>query len=118
MSAKDVKLYYDEVCNQYSDMLSELRDFEKEAEQGLIEPERLDKIKESIQPLMNNYQTLSYIMFLLNKPVKKSKHAKYQKQNQKLLNSIKQEFTKQGCINTNEQSLDALKRALSSSNEQ
>ena len=71
MSVKDVKLYYDEVCQQRQEMLDEIHDFEIECQKGLIEPERLDQIKETIQPLLNNYQTLSYIMFLLNKPVKK-----------------------------------------------
>ena len=31
MSVKDIKLYYNEVCDQYHDMLTELRDFEEEA---------------------------------------------------------------------------------------
>ena len=62
MSVKHVKEYFNQVADQYSEMLNELRDFEKEAEQGLIEPERLDIIKQNIQPLVNNYQTLSWIM--------------------------------------------------------
>ena len=59
MAVKDVREYYNQVESQYNEMVKEIKDFEKEAEQGLIEPERLDQIKESIKPLMNNYQTLS-----------------------------------------------------------
>lgn len=101
MAVKDIKNYFNEVCNQYHEMLEEIRDFEKEAEQGLIEPERLDKIKDSIKPLVNNYQTLSYIMFLLNKPSRKEKHKRYEQQNKKLLSKIEKEFTKDGIIEEN-----------------
>ena len=48
MSVKHVKEYFNQVADQYSEMLNELRDFEKEAEQGLIEPERLDIIKQNV----------------------------------------------------------------------
>jgi hypothetical protein len=109
MSVKDVKLYYEEVCQQRQEMLNELKDFEKECEQGLIEPERLDKIKETIQPLLNNYQTLSYIMFLLNKPVKKEKQDKYLNKNKKLLNNIDKEFTKEGILNENQTTIENLR---------
>ena len=101
MAVKHIKEYYNEVCNQYSEMLSEIRDFEKEASQGLIEPERLDQIKESIKPLMNNYQTLSYIMFLLNKPSRKEKEKRYERQNKKLLSKIEKQFTKDGILKEN-----------------
>lgn len=108
MAVKHIKEYYNEVCNQYSEMLAEIRDFEKEAEKGLIEPERLDQIKESIKPLMNNYQTLSYIMFLLNKPSRKEKHKRYEQQNKKLLSKIEKQFTKDGIIEENTETIKKL----------
>lgn len=106
MSKKDVELYYDQVCDQYSQMRDEIKDFEVEAQKGLMEPERLDKIKESIQPLINNYQTLSWIMFLLNKPVKKCKHSKYANQNSKLLKSLDSRFNKDGILKQNNSVLE------------
>ena len=60
MAVRHIKEYFEQVAEQYHEMLEEIRDFEKEAEKGLIEPERLDAIKETIKPLMNNYQTLSW----------------------------------------------------------
>lgn len=88
MALKDIHNYYNQICKQYSDMLNEIRDFEEEARKGLIEPERLDKIKEDIAPLKDNYERWSYMMFLLNKPSRKSKYKKYEQQNKKLLQSI------------------------------
>ena len=83
------KEYYNKVCDQYHDMLNEIRDFEEEAKKGLIEPERLDEIKKNIQPLINNYQTLSYIIFLLNQPNRQSKEKAYQRRNKEFLSKIK-----------------------------
>lgn len=110
MSVLDVKKYYDEVCEQRRLMIEEIKDFEAEAEKGLVEPERLDEIKETIQPLLNNYQTLSYIMFLLNKPVKKHKHERYRRQNTKLLKSIDPQFTKEGIIEQNNTVINNINR--------
>lgn len=88
MSVKDVKECYAKVSQQYSDMLNEIRDFEQECERGLFEPERLDMIKESIQPLKDNYERWSYMMFLLNQPNRKQKVNKYKKQQQSKLNKL------------------------------
>lgn len=112
MSVKHVREYFNQVADQYSEMLNELRDFEKEAEQGLIEPERLDIIKQNIQPLVNNYQTLSWIMFLLNQPNKKEKIKKYERQNKALLKTFNKEFSQEGVINTNQQVIDGLKQQI------
>ena len=45
MAVKHVKEYYDQVCNQYIEMNQEIREFQKEVEEGLIEPERIDNLK-------------------------------------------------------------------------
>jgi ribosome recycling factor len=116
MSVKHIKEYYEEVSAQYHELLNELKDFEKEAQEGMIEPERLDMIKENIKPLTNNYQTLSWIMFLLNKPNKKQKHKTYERQNQKRLNSLDKRFSKEGVINTNNDTLDRLKADFKGNN--
>ena len=109
MSVKHVKLYYKEICDQYSDLLQELKDFEKEAQEGLIEPERIDNIKETIQPLMNNYQRISYIMYLLNLPNKKEKAVKYKRQNNKLLNTLSKDNSLEKTIEENSEVINKLK---------
>lgn len=112
MAVKHVVEYYNEITEQYLELLENIRDFEAEAEKGLVEPERLDKIKENIQPLLNNYQTLSYIMYLLNKPVKKSKQGRYRNQSKKQLSKIEKQFTKDGLIKTGEETLKQIKRII------
>jgi len=50
---------------------------EEEASKGLLDPDKLIQMKSYIEPIKINYQRISYIMYLLNKPVKKSKEKKY-----------------------------------------
>lgn len=112
MSVKDLKIYYNQVSEQYNEMVENLQELEEYAKTNIVEPERIDRVKETLQPIKDNYLTLSYIMFLLNKPNKKEKQKKYEKQNQKLLNSIPQENTKQGLLDKGEETLAELNKII------
>ena len=114
MSVKHIRNYYNEVAQQYSDLLSELKDFSELAQKQMIEPERIEKIKESIQPLMRNYEVLSYIMYLLDMPNRKSKEKSYENRNKKLLSKIKDENKRNGIIAQNNEVLEnfAIKNGL------
>jgi len=112
MAKKDVNLYYEDVCKQYKSMVDLLHKFEKEAEENIFPPERLEQIKENIQPMKRNMEVISYIIFLLNRPTKKSKHKNYEKLNKKLLSSIDKANTKQGILAENERVLKDLDNQL------
>jgi len=73
MAKRHVEDYFNKVADQYKEMLDELRDFEKECNEGLVEPERFDNFKKIIEPLKNNYMMWSYAMYLLNLPNRESK---------------------------------------------
>ena len=108
MSVKHVKKYYDEVAQQYMDMRNELNDFAELSKNNLFPPEKLESIKQSIQPLLRNYEVLSYIMFLLNMPNKKEKSKKYEKANKKLLKSLQEQNKKNGILQENKNIVDEL----------
>ena len=91
MSIKHVEEYYNQICRQYQEMLDDIKDLEKECTEGIVEPERIDRLKEQIAPIKNNYERWSYMMFLLHQPNRKSKVKRYQKQNEKLLKSLSKE---------------------------
>ena len=91
MSIKHVEEYYNQICRQYQEMLDDIKDLEKECTDGIVEPERIDRLKEQIAPIKNNYERWSYMMFLLHQPNRKSKVKRYQKQNEKLLKSLSKE---------------------------
>lgn len=79
MSVKHVKEYYEQICNQYHDYLEELRDFEELCNQGMVPPEQIENAKKFIEPLKDNWMKLNHIIWLLNKPNKKSKQKSYVK---------------------------------------
>lgn len=73
MAKRHVVEYFDKVAKQYSEMLAELKDFENECNNGLVEPEKFEQFKEILQPLKNNYMMWSYAMYLLNLPNREKK---------------------------------------------
>ena len=109
MSVRHVKEYYEQVAEQYQDMLNEIKDFEDLAMREMFDPDRLEQIKESIQPMLRNYETLSYIMYLLNKPNRDNKAKKYEKQYAKQVSKLDPSTTKDGVIATNNSVLNNLK---------
>lgn len=73
MAKRHLIEYFDKVAKQYSEMLDELKDFENECNNGLIEPEKFEQFKEILQPLKNNYMMWSYAIYLLNLPNREKK---------------------------------------------
>ena len=109
MALKHIIKYYNQICDQYQQMIDEIKDFEEEAKKGLIEPERLDKIKEDIAPMKDNYQRWSYMMYLLNLPTRADKESKYKRQNKKLLASIEEKNKITSVIEENNQVINNIK---------
>ena len=108
MAVKHIKEYYEQVCNQYILMNEELKDFQKEVENGLVEPERIENLKKMIEPLKNNYMTLSWIMYLLNQPNRDSKERAYQKRNKKLIASLDKNFNKESIMKQNDEVIKSI----------
>lgn len=109
MAIKHIKEYYRQICNQYMQMLAEIKDFEEEAKQGLMEPERLDAIKEDIRPMKDNYERWSYMMYLLNQPARKEKQKKFERQNKTLLKNIENKNKINSVIDENNAVIDKIK---------
>ena len=101
MSKKDVDKYYNTITEQYHEMLQDIKDFEKEALDGLVEPERVERLKEQIEPIKQNWERWTYMMFLLNQPQRKSKRKAYQERNQKLLSGLSNRNSLQSVLDEN-----------------
>ena len=82
---KDVVEYYKQVTQSYNEMRDELRDAEELLLDNSVTPEVVENLKQMVAPIKLNYETLSYFMYLLNKPAKKEKQERYKGQNKKLL---------------------------------
>ena len=109
MALKHLLEYRDSVERAYNEAIQDIKDFEKEAQQGLVDPERVETFKKTMAPLINNYQQITYLLFLLNKPNKKEKEGRYLRQNKKLLNKIDKSNTADAMLLKNEEVLEKIK---------
>jgi len=85
MSRRDVEEYYNLITNDYKEMVNTLKEMEELAAQDIVNPDKVDEVRRMVEPLKNNYQRISYIMFLLNQPNRKKKVERYVKSNEKFL---------------------------------
>lgn len=85
---KDFDRYYEQIANQYKELNKVLENMNKELQEGMVEPERLENLKLTLAPVITTYQQLSYIKYLLDMPANKKKHLRYKKSS-KLLKEAK-----------------------------
>ena len=114
MSKKDVDKYYQTISNQYNEMVDNLKELESNAENTMISSDVLDNMKKMIIPLKQNYERISYLMFLLNQPSRKKKISKYINQNQKKIKSLDKSNDLQSVIKENQIVLDEIKNEKNS----
>ena len=105
MAREDVQEYYEKICVDYAELLSTLKEMEQEG----VPKESVEQISSMVTKLKENYQRVSYIMFLLNKPKRKSKYNKYLKANKSLIKYLKSQNAFDTELAENQQVLNELK---------
>ena len=66
---KDVKEYYYKLLNQYLEIKADMADFDKACKDGFITEDQLKDAKEDFLRIEQNYNRVSFFMFLLtNQP--------------------------------------------------
>lgn len=86
MALRDVKEYYYKVQAQYLEMKADLEDFNEALQAGHITEDQLAGVKNDVFQLEQNYNRLTYILFLLEQPRRKEKVKCFKKRNEGLLN--------------------------------
>lgn len=81
MSIKDVKRYYAQVEQQYFEMNQTAKELNEECKNGAVPQAMVDQAEQMVLPLKQNYERLSYILYLLNKPNRPKKNKWYKNQN-------------------------------------
>ena len=89
MGYKHIKEEYEKQRKDYYELLDNLKDMESMLEKNMISQEQLDSYKKYIEPIKNNYMRWEWFIFLLNKPNRKEKEKRYNKQFQKYLDKVK-----------------------------
>ena len=109
MSVKALELEYKKVSDQYHEMLTDIKDIERDAAEGICDPELVSRLEEQIKPIKQNYEWWSWVMYILHQPQRKEKQPKYRKTNQKLIQSLTKESTPAARLQEGADALDSLK---------
>lgn len=80
MSMKHFAEYYRELQQNYNEMVNGLRELESACSSGMVEPERVEQFMATMQPIKDSYLAVQYIKYLIDKPNKKSKQERYERQ--------------------------------------
>ena len=113
MAVKDVKEYYFKLIAQKAELEADLTDFEEALKNGFITEEQMQAAKDELIPYQINLDRLTYIMYLLELPNRKSKKAKFAKQNKKILNELeKRKADEHSVIYENKSALDAFRKEV------
>ena len=113
MAVKDVKEYYFKLIAQKAELEADLADFEEALKNGFITEEQMQAAKDELIPYQINLDRLTYIMYLLELPNRKTKKAKFAKQNKKILDELeKRNADEQSVISENKSALDAFRKEV------
>ena len=113
MAAKDVKEYSFKLIAQKAELEADLADFEEALKNGFITEEQMQAAKDELIPYQINLDRLTYIMYLLELPNRKTKKAKFAKQNKKILDELgKRNADEQSVIAENKSALDAFRKEV------
>lgn len=85
MARKHFDDYYNTICKQYFDLNEVMKDLSEDVENGMRTPEAVEQLKATIAPVQNNYKTLSYIKYLLDKPTRSRKVKSFNRSSRNLL---------------------------------
>lgn len=85
MARRHLVQYFVELESNYAQMLEDVNELEKSYKSGNMDYERYAQLRDAltpeIEPLKEEYERLSYIMFLLNIPNRVKKEDRYKKEN-------------------------------------
>ena len=113
MAVKDVKEYYFKLIAQKAELEADLADFEEALKNGFITEEQMQAAKDELVPYQINLDRLTYIMYLLELPNRKTKKAKFANQNKKILNELeKRNADEQSVIAENKSALDTFRKEV------
>lgn len=88
MAVKDVRNYYYTMLSQYIEEKQNLADFEEALKEGNITEDQMHEALSVVSELETNYHRLTYIMYLLAMPNRKSKKSDYVKQHKVILEEL------------------------------
>ena len=121
MARKHLVQYYVEQESIYTQMLSDVEELERVYKSGNMPYERYAQLRDTltsdIESLKEEYERLSYLMFLLNIPNRVSKEDKYKKENKAYLAYL-DKYSKEKMIDESKDVLKNFKEQVRKYNEE
>ena len=111
MAVRHLREYYAKLSKQRAEMLCALKEIEKEYNDGMIPPERVENVKRMIAPVESSYKSLAWVMYLLNQPNRDSKKEAYRKMQKKALSIMDDNYSPESTVKKNEETIDNLKNS-------
>jgi iron uptake system EfeUOB component EfeO/EfeM len=113
MSLKHVKNYYLQVQEQYLQMVEDSKDFDEAIKGGFMDQAQYDQAQSMLGRIKENYERLSYIIYLFYQPNRDKKVAKFNKQNKKVYDHMNNSnYSKDAIIKENEDILKEFKKLI------
>ena len=89
MAKRDVIQYYLEQQNVYFESLNNIKEIDDAIKKGIVTEEQFKDAQKELEIIKNNYERLSYIVLLLNKPKRKEKQLQEEQLNKKWYDALK-----------------------------
>lgn len=105
MARRDVDEYYNIISAQYQQLLEELKELE---EDGSISEDILEDVQRDIDIVKTNRDRWVYMIYLLNKPARKEKAKRYEKQYKKKMSEYGNNSV-EDVIEENDEALERIK---------
>ena len=113
MSLKHVKHYYLQVQEQYFQMLEDSKDYDEALKGGFIGQAQYDQAQSIMSRVKENYERISYIIYLFYQPNRDKKVAKFNKQNKNLHTALSESnYSKEAILKENEDLLKEFKKLI------
>lgn len=107
MAKRDVDKYYRQITEQYQEAMQDLSDIEN-SHDVMYPPETIENIKVMADSIKTTYDILSWVMYLMNKPTKKSKAYKYAKTTKKMRFSMNHDKKPEVVVSANRETLNLI----------
>lgn len=91
MAYRHLKDYYEKIQSQYMEMLGDAKDYQQGVDEGSLTPEQAEQAYAMTAKLKENYERITYVLYLLGMPNRKSKEKTYERQNRKALRYLSDE---------------------------
>lgn len=113
MAIRQVKDYYNNISKMYFELVDDLKEMQQDFQNGEVTEEELNKLLAPVSGIKENYQRLSYLLYLLYQPQRKKKAAQFDERNKNALDYFKElKITQEQELKADREALNRFKEEI------